>query len=1017
LEAYILLEMIIIQINSSVNISSEIDQKLSYIRSILDCISFPKGEAYYNYAMSLKFRAQLNHSKAIYYAENAIEICKNNNIQEDIYAWDMVTLATIYMKISKINEAKRLCMDAIDVFSKNKNNNGIITGRCMIAKINKEQGYPIKKVLDEYYEIEKLSIKLKLYKRIIFILINIAELYIDEEQYEEAKKSLLKALEIEKDEGIDFYSMNICTNLCIVYLKLGRYKLAVKYYCLINQMRKVVLLIEDDVFSITKVNVLYNMFICNDLEAYNYLHQSYKINSESNTYYSKFIMCIYYKLKLNACHNKEEIEIIYRLLLIKLSKLNNAKTKMHIKISAIKTILDLGYYESARKFFYEIGERPKSSIIEAIYTYIKFEFIDKELYNLWIKKALKLCEIINDKKLCAELYGVIGGKYEELGDFVYALNNFYESIALHIDIINCLPEDDKLIYMNNSGFLEVRQKIILCLRRKLGSKLKYAHIEKVGSIKDLNSIIEEINIKNILSDKKIYNLVQKTYEKDYCNDLSDIYKVFDMFSSDIIGNIENIVKYMARLTLSDKAVLVMEDSDGENKVLCSYRISDKEEIDRYFSFKLDSDEDVIIVDNNDNKSDQVQNEILKNGIRSCIYMKLKNKERRINSEMNVNGQVILISTKGINYINSESKKIIERFKSFLIFLLEKYKLTISSTLDKLTSTYNRKYLEESLLFLLDSSQAEHSRFALIMFDIDDFKGVNDKYGHQIGDKVLIKLTKEVKKTINKNDIIGRYGGEEFIVLIQNVDKIKAVNMAERIRRNVEEAKILGEKRKVTISLGVAISSDKRMSSEEIVSRADQALYRAKHEGKNRYILWNDDYLEENNNFNSLNELSGVITKNNAKDYNFISVIKEITSIVKNKEDKEVKMYNFILKIMQVIECDNVTLFIIKNGKVVNILSKYRFTDGWSKNERFNLELVNKTIISKKGCYKIDWNNIYKQGDYGIPDWKSICITPIICDGQILALIYVSVSVNKKEFTAVDLNQLNFLAEIGIPIFE
>ena len=62
-----------------------------------------------------------------------------------------------------------------------------------------------------------------------------------------------------------------------------------------------------------------------------------------------------------------------------------------------------------------------------------------------------------------------------------------------------------------------------------------------------------------------------------------------------------------------------------------------------------------------------------------------------------------------------------------------------------------------------------------MFDIDDFKGVNDKYGHQVGDEVLIKLTKEVKKTISKNDIIGRYGGEEVIVLLPNVDKNKAFN--------------------------------------------------------------------------------------------------------------------------------------------------------------------------------------------------------------------------------------------------
>ena len=136
----------------------------------------------------------------------------------------------------------------------------------------------------------------------------------------------------------------------------------------------------------------------------------------------------------------------------------------------------------------------------------------------------------------------------------------------------------------------------------------------------------------------------------------------------------------------------------------------------------------------------MDNEILKYGIKSCMYMKLRNREKGINSEININGQLILIATNAVNYINSESKKIIEGFKPFLSFLVEKYNLTISSTLDKLTSVYNRKYFEESLIFLLEGSIEDKRQFAVIMFDIDDFKGINDIYGHQVGDEVLINLT-------------------------------------------------------------------------------------------------------------------------------------------------------------------------------------------------------------------------------------------------------------------------------------
>lgn len=67
-------------------------------------------------------------------------------------------------------------------------------------------------------------------------------------------------------------------------------------------------------------------------------------------------------------------------------------------------------------------------------------------------------------------------------------------------------------------------------------------------------------------------------------------------------------------------------------------------------------------------------------------------------------------------------------------------------------------------------------------------------------------------------------------------------------------------------------------------------------------------------------------------------------------------------------------------------------------------------------YQVDWENIYKKDKYGIPDWKSVCITPVICNNDILALIYVSVSVSNKEFTEAELNQLNFFADMGVPIF-
>ena len=1008
IKSYVMLEMVIIQINSSININSDIEKTLIDIRISLDNINSPKEEAYYNYALSLKYRAQFNYKMAIESAKKALNICENNEINGDIYAWSMVTLATIYIKYSMYNEAKELFLKALEVFAKNKNNNGIIISRIMSTYIDSEEGKPYKSILEEYHDIERLSNKLKLYKRTILTLIYISKFYISQDKYQEAEECLLKALAIEREEGIDFYSLNICTNLCIVYLNIGKLKLAVKYYSLVKQMQKVVPLLEEDIISINSTNTFYNMFIHNNIKAYEYLNEEFNFN--------KITRCVYYMLKLYICNNDGEIRKTYKELLEKINGLNNNNRKLKIRVSSIKTILDLGYYETAKEFFYEMNEYPKDYNTEGIYVYLEFKFKNRNSYNFLINKALRLCTVINDKRICADLYGVIAEKYEELSCNVFALNNYYESIGLHIDIINILNEEDKIIYANNSRFLDVRKKLIFCLREKMNYKMVYSNIEKINYIEELNLIIDEISIKNTLSDRNMYKLMQKTYEKCYYNDFSSSYDLFNSFTSDILENMENVMKHMARITLADKAILVIENSNGENNIICTYRLSDKKETDRYFSLKLESEEDVIVVSNNHNRLDHLNDEVLKHGIKSCIYMKLRNKDKSINSESSVNGQLILIATNAVNYINSESKKKIEKFKPFLTFLLEKYKLTISSTLDKLTSVYNRKYFEESLVYLLEKSSFNNSEFAVIMFDIDDFKGVNDKYGHQVGDEVLIKLTKEVKRSIGRSDIIGRYGGEEFVVLLPSVDKLKAINMAEKIRNNVEDARILGDKRKVTISIGIAMSGHERINSEEIVNRADQALYMAKHEGKNRYVLWDGEKIISKNT-NTNNELSGILSGNSAKDYNFISIIKDVAVIVKSKNSKENKMYEFVLKIMQIIECDSVTLFIIDNNTIINIMSKDRLKDGWNISEKFNFKLVYQTIENKKGMYKVDWDNIGKQDKYGIPDWKSVCIVPVVCNEEVIALIYLSVSVNKKEFTVIDLNKLNFFADMGIPIFE
>ena len=171
------------------------------------------------------------------------------------------------------------------------------------------------------------------------------------------------------------------------------------------------------------------------------------------------------------------------------------------------------------------------------------------------------------------------------------------------------------------------------------------------------------------------------------------------------------------------------------------------------------------------------------------------------------------------------------------FAAEKHLEFISIT-DRLTGIYNRGRFEFVLGQWIKSMR--HYPFSLILYDIDNFKNVNDHFGHAAGDEVLVATTKAVSASIRDNDIFARWGGEEFVVLFNGAGIEKAAELAERLRKAVE-ANPCGPAGKITISIGVA-QYHKDEAVADFVNRADAKMYEAKRAGKNRVVA---DYSAEN----------------------------------------------------------------------------------------------------------------------------------------------------------------------------
>jgi len=157
-----------------------------------------------------------------------------------------------------------------------------------------------------------------------------------------------------------------------------------------------------------------------------------------------------------------------------------------------------------------------------------------------------------------------------------------------------------------------------------------------------------------------------------------------------------------------------------------------------------------------------------------------------------------------------------------------------ATLDALTGFYNRRQLEERIKQEVSSAKRQHRNLCAIMTDIDYFKKVNDTYGHAAGDLVLKTVSREIKHQLRDYDIAGRYGGEEFVILLPFTKLEEAQMVAERLRKSVEAGKIeiSGKRINVTISLGVA-----EYKGKDFIENADKALYKAKESGRNKVIVY------------------------------------------------------------------------------------------------------------------------------------------------------------------------------------
>ncbi|MCD8378206.1 MAG: GGDEF domain-containing protein [Candidatus Gastranaerophilales bacterium] len=213
-----------------------------------------------------------------------------------------------------------------------------------------------------------------------------------------------------------------------------------------------------------------------------------------------------------------------------------------------------------------------------------------------------------------------------------------------------------------------------------------------------------------------------------------------------------------------------------------------------------------------------------------------------------------VRAEGYDFISSpvDKEELLTRAKALLKISYYKNKVAEVSTTDELTGLHNRKYLQEALDAEMSRSRRYKTKVSCILFDLDYFKAVNDIYGYEWGDILLRNIAGKLEVSVRKEDVVTRYGDEEFLLILPNTTEDHAFVYAERFRREVEKMEFIPageeERHPITISGGIATfpcMENVHEDANTLIRYAEHALYNAKHRGRNKIVQFSQINLEYN----------------------------------------------------------------------------------------------------------------------------------------------------------------------------
>ncbi len=968
--------------------------------------------------------------------------------------------ALILLNTNFLEESAKICLEILSECGDNYYRIKANTYR--ILALGYSKGSNIEKALDLYSEAIRLYELIDDIRGVLIALNNIGGIYIDVYQDEDkALNYFIKVYNLGEEYGLTSLELVGLMNIAFVYSSRFNYESAYVY------AKRALEKIPKDNFS-NNIFYLYNYLtkLClnmnNYTEAYHYhnlclkelekspnqgldIVEMYKSSSdlydafgdfkESEVFANKTIT--FFKDEVNI----EKFVYMIRSLIIKIrfkeigsydseiEEISNTCQKFvmpeYIINSLSSAAMVLGEkkdYKNANKLLDQAEEAMNGQIHnEALvkYYYAKGIVSEKNECIKFLQTGLVLGKKIKNKEIIAKINLKLGDYYFSENNYYYSANYYIEAGEVIRSLISQIPDKYKLMYVNSYKIARAFYKIkyiknILISHNTKNNNEDLKEKCEVSSFEQLFSLLKNNEATAFIKNKAFMRVISKQFNPNFyeSNNPSDI---LTKIGSNTINNIELVIKHLATTILATGGLVVIEGQKQELNVLSSINDNFSLPSNMYIFDRVKSSLKPICISGQLSKND-FDNNLLSGNINACLCIPIISdyqQENSFSSKHNILGYLYLESDRTLNNFNDEGLQRCLEFINFLALLIEKHQLKRDASLDKLTGALTRKYLEDDLNEKLEKSSCLGETFSIIMYDLDKFKNVNDRFGHQTGDEVLKKISKLVLDNISENDSLGKYGGDEFIIIQPNTDCEKATLFAEKLRKKIQLERVLGDKAEITVSMGIVTYPIHGQTVPELIEKVDQALYVAKESGRNECQVWHRDFT---NKVKPKNKLSGIISGDAVQDSRNILALLELIELFKKNITQKGKIYNFLGRIIELVDAQYGNLLLIENEEIVENYGRKSQDEDWIENSFINDETVQLVINNKQGIYMIDWDN-FKKHDIitGLPDWNSILVVPISAHDKIKGILYLTVSTRIKEFGNNDLNFINVLSDLAVTI--